>query len=265
MTQVHSQEPSAIAEDTAALRHFPLTGAVNFRDLGGYLTSDGRRVKWRHVYRSDSLADLTDTDAKTVASLGLRVLLDLRHESEREKKPNRPLPGTPPATHPIGFLPRSNPEMLGRVAAGTMTKQVLDDWYHDSYRRFPQEPTYAQLVEKLRVGQPFPLLIHCTSGKDRTGFAAAVVLMALGVPRQTIIDDFMLSNRYRRDLRFLVGEKADQEVLEVLASVRPSYLEATFDAIDAEWGSDEAYLRRALGLSEAQQKALQDTLLESSI
>ncbi|MCK9284804.1 MAG: tyrosine-protein phosphatase [Rhodocyclaceae bacterium] len=244
------------------LRRLPLQGAVNFRDLGGYRTSDGRQVKWNRIYRSDSLAELTDADVDAVASLGLRTLLDLRYQLERDKKPNRPLPGPLPETHAIGFYPLNNLKLFDRISEGTLTVEELDAWCCTSYRLFLPEPTFAQVLEKLLAPQAFPALIHCTSGKDRTGFASAVVLAALGVPRETIMEDFLLTNQYRRDISYLVEEKSDPAVVYALSGVQPEYLEACFNAIDSTWGSDEAYLRGGLGLSAEDQQRLQDILLE---
>jgi protein-tyrosine phosphatase len=243
-------------------RSVPLQGAPNCRDLGGYLAADGRRVKWKHIYRSDSLADLTDADLPIAAALGLHALIDLRDESERQRKPNRDLPGKPHAVHACGFLPYGNRELFSRVVSGTVTLEQLELACLEAYGRFPPEPTYAKLLELLLTPDAFPLMIHCTSGKDRTGFASAVVLMALDVPRATIIEDFMLTNQHRRDISFLVGDKADPAVVEVLSGVKPSYLEASFAAIDARWGSTANYLRDGLGLSDQRRKTLQDALLE---
>lgn len=243
-------------------RNVPLQGAPNCRDLGGYVSADGRRVKWKHIYRSDSLADLSDADIPVVTALGLRTLLDLRHESERERKPNRTLPGTPPQTHAFGFLPYGNKEIFRRVSDGSITLAELDEACCEAYRRFLPEPTFPKLIDLMLTSEAFPLMIHCTSGKDRTGYASAVVLMALGVPRATIIEDFLLTNHHRRDISYLVGDKADPKVVDTLSGVRAGYLEASFAAIDATWGSEEGYLRDALGLSADRRRHLQDILLE---
>lgn len=250
------------AEETSPGRRVPLEGAVNFRDLGGYRTSDGRRVKWRHLYRSDSLADLTEADVPCVAALGLRTLMDLRHQSERERKPNRPLPGPLPETHAIGFLPHRNRELFQAISSGEMGVDLLDEWCREAYRRFLPEPTFAQVLDRLLAPAALPALIHCTSGKDRTGYASAVVLMALDVPRQTIVEDFLLTNRHRRDIRYLVSPDADPAVVHAMSGVRAEYLEACFDAIDAEWGSTERYLAGALGLDAERRRHLQHLLLE---
>jgi protein-tyrosine phosphatase len=106
------------------------------------------------------------------------------------------------------------------------------------------------------------MLIHCTSGRDRTGFASAVLLMAMGVPRATIAEDYALSNQYRRDLTFQIGGSVQAEVMATLTNAHSDYLAASFQAIDEGWGSDAAYLRAALGLSEERRNRLQEKLLE---
>ncbi|MCK9284803.1 MAG: tyrosine-protein phosphatase [Rhodocyclaceae bacterium] len=247
---------------TPSSRSVGLQGAPNCRDLGGYPAADGRRVKWRHLYRSDSFADLTDADLPVVQSLGLRTLVDLRHASERERKPNRELPGMPPKVHTFPFLPYGHVDIFKRVSEGRMTLVQLEQDVWEAYRRFLPEPVFPKMIDLLLTPGVFPMLIHCTSGKDRTGYTTAVVLLALGVPRDVIIEDFLVTNRHRRDIGYLVGDKADPAVVEVLSGVHASYLEASFTAMEQQWGSTDAYLRDALGLSDRRRQQLQDLLLE---
>jgi protein-tyrosine phosphatase len=245
-------------------RRLPLAGAVNFRDLGGYITDDGRRVRWGKLFRSDVLADLTDADVEILARTGLRTICDLRGESERAQKPNRLLQGAP-VEHPIGFMPHRGEELLTATRAGTIPVAEIETRVREIYRRFvtDQTGTYSRLLELIRA-DTLPLLFHCTSGRDRSGFAAAVVLLVLGVPRRTIAEDYGLSNQYRRDLTFQIGGAVEAAVMAALTRAHPDYLAEAFAAIDTGWGSDAQYLQRGLGLTPKRRSELRELLLESS-
>jgi protein-tyrosine phosphatase len=244
-------------------RRVSLQGVVNFRDLGGYATADGRLTRWGRIFRSDVLADLTDTDLSVLSGIGLRTICDLRSESERLSKPNRILSGAAVGVHAIGFMPHRGDELLADTKAGRISVPDIENRIREIYRRFvtDQCETFAKLLELIDT-EPLPMLIHCTSGRDRTGFASAVLLMALGVPRATIVEDYALSNRYRRDLTFQIGGSVEPEVMATLTNAHTDYLAASFRAIDEGWGSDDAFLCAALGLSEDRRNRLQEKLLE---
>jgi len=241
-------------------RRLPFEGAVNFRDLGGYRSADGRRVKWRQLYRSDALVHLTDADLSAASDLHLRNLFDLRSVAERTKRPDRELPSAT-AVHPIGFLPYRNEELFKRVIGNTISPVELRTLFSQSYGRFALEPAFARMFDVLLQPDAFPALIHCTSGKDRTGFAVALVLRVLGVPRDVIIEDFMLSNSHRPDLSFFIGA-CDPEIADITGSVEADYLETAFAGTVTHWGSEEAYFRDGLGLTEERRQQFCDRLLE---
>jgi len=257
-------DPTATAQRAQRPRRLALAGAINFRDLGGYASADGRCLRWGRVYRSDSLSELTDADRDAIRGLGLRSLFDLRHEQERQRRPNRFDGGAQTRVHAIGFYPRGTEELVEKVRARAITPQAARDSLQDIYRHLPvdQAGVYARLLQALLEPDALPALIHCTSGKDRTGFAAAVLLTALGVPRATIEQDYALTNEYRRDIGFMVGGSADPEVVDAVTAASPQYLAAAFDGIGARWGSEQAFLREGLGLTATQQAQLQDLLLE---
>ena len=255
--------PTALAVPLdAGDRRVPLSGAVNCRDLGGYQTGDGRRVRWGRLLRSDALSELSEVDLTRLAAAGLRTVCDLRSDEERAHKPNRRLYGAV-QVHEIGFMPHRGEELLALTREGKISIAEIEARVREVYRRFvtDQAASYARLLQ-LIDGQSVPLLFHCTSGRDRTGFASAVLLLALGVRRSSIVDDYVLSDHYRRDLRFQVGSDVDAAIMAALTQSHPEYLATSFRAIDEHWGSDAAYLRGALGLSEQRQRALQTLLLE---
>lgn len=242
-------------------RRLPLSGAVNFRDLGGYATADGRRVRRGRVYRADQLADLSDDDLARVSALGLRHICDLRAESERAQRPNRVVPGA--SVHAIGFMPQGGAELMAGVRELTVeqVERIVGEIYRDFIRE--RSAHFAQLFELMLAADALPLLFHCTSGRDRTGTAAALLLTALGVPRETVAVDYELSNHYRRDLAFQVGTGVDPLVMAAITRAHPDYLRLAFEAMEAGWGSTDHYLRQALGLSDAARLQLQTLLLEA--
>ncbi|MGQ0620382.1 MAG: tyrosine-protein phosphatase [Panacagrimonas sp.] len=242
-------------------RRVVLSGAVNFRDLGGYPTVDGRRVKAGTVFRADQLADLSDADIEIVQGLGLRTICDLRGDSERERKPNREVPGT--VVHAIGFIPQSALGLIAQVKS--LTVEQVERWVSGIYRDFIVEGSamFARLFERLLEGDAYPLLFHCTSGRDRTGTASALLLTALDVPRETVAADYDLSNLYRRDIAFQMGSGIDPVVMAAVTRAHPAYLARVFEVIEEGWGSADEYLRKALGLSATARERLKALLLEA--
>lgn len=242
-------------------RRLSLSGAVNFRELGAYATADGRRVRTGLVFRSDQLAELNDADLGVVTALGLRTICDLRAASEREHKPNRLPPGA--AVHAIGFMPHGGAELM--ADAGRLTVEQVERAVSAIYRDFVtgRSENFARLFELMLEPEALPLLFHCTSGRDRTGTAAALLLTALGVPRETVAADYELSNEYRRDIAFQLGTGIDPRVMNAITRAHPAYLSLVFEVIEQGWGSTDNYLRVALGLSDAGRERLKDLLLET--
>ena len=256
-------------------RRVALEGAANFRDLGGYRSEDGRSVRWGLLYRSDALGDLTDDDVETLRSLDIKLVCDFRSPKERESAPDR-LPDGDRAPE-VALLPiadqRFDPdEMRDRLLAGDETldmAQLLIDGNRAFATTFAGQ--YAALLERISQPDSLPALVHCTAGKDRAGFASAVLLRTLGVPEETVFEDYLLTNRYTaaetestlRVIRFASLFRADPERIRPVFEARREYLRAAFDAIRAEHGSFDVYLEQALGIDAGERKALQDRLLEN--
>ncbi len=249
---------------TSPARRLALQGAVNFRDLGGYDAGGGGVTRWRLLFRSDSLADLTDADHAVFESLGLYTLIDFRHALERQRKPNRLPPGSSVRTVELGFMPEGGLEMLRQVFRGQIDAAGIERETLRHYRHLPtaHRREYAQMFHRLDDAAGLPLLIHCTSGKDRTGFGAAMILSALGVSRDTLLADYALTNQYRRDLSFLLSRNSDRTVIDMLTAAQPKYLQTALATIDAEYGSIDGYLERGLGLTAARRARLRDWLTE---
>ena len=245
-------------------RRLEFEGAINFRDLGGYPAAGGRRTRWRRLFRADSLADLTTDDLRVLADLGLRGLVDFRTDFERTLKPNRLPKGAAIRTLELGFLPAGTLQMLAEVRSGIIGVPELERRVAEQYRKFAVEhiAQYRQAIAFACAAENYPLLIHCMSGKDRTGFAAAVLLLAVGVPIEVVMEDYQLTNQYRRDVSHLFGPKTPDDVVALLLSAQTRYLSAALEEIDRVHGSFEIYLTQALGVDDEKRERLVGLLTE---
>ncbi|MCU0968514.1 MAG: tyrosine-protein phosphatase [Rubrivivax sp.] len=242
-------------------RTLPLEGASNFRDLGGYAGHDGRPLRWGQVYRSDHLAALSDADRARVARLGLGRAFDFRGREERAARPYE-LPGV--SQHALTIEP-TIVQRIGELAAAgeSITAPVVFALMQDLYRMLVVERAdrFAELFDALLdPHDERPVVFHCTAGKDRTGVAAALLLVALGVPRPVVMQDYLLTNAlYRRPV--LPPSQTPPDALAVLWRVDAAFLDAALQAIDALPGGMDAYLRRRLGLGDAGLRALAERFL----
>ncbi|MCY1277731.1 Tyrosine-protein phosphatase [compost metagenome] len=251
-----------------------LTSAANFRDLGGYQAQCGRKVRHGLLYRSEALCELSDTDLETLRSLDIRLLCDVRSDGERLQAPNRWPVDAPVATLNLNISAdlRASHATICKLLAGTPDAWHAEQAMLATYRMFPQAfvQSLPMLFEHM-LGGKLPLLFHCAAGKDRTGFIAALILSALGVPRETIYFDYMLTTERwhgvrseastRRYLTPICDGEPSDEVIRTLCGVHPAYLDAAFEVIDELFGSRHRYLA-ASGLPEAAQERLKDLLLE---
>lgn len=241
-------------------RSLPLAGATNFRDLGGYPGHGGRAVKWRRLFRSDHLADLTAQDQALLAELGLARAVDFRGQTESAARAYA-LPGV--AYHPLHIEPTVVQRALDLQRAGhPLTAQDAVGLMQATYRGFVHDnaPRFAQLF-RLLLESDAPLVFHCTAGKDRTGFAAALILLALGVPRDVVMHDYLLTNAlYQRPPG--MGSHAPEDVLQVLWRVQEEFLNAALHSVEAHYGQVSTYLVDVLGVDAAAQRALADRYLQ---
>jgi protein-tyrosine phosphatase len=242
-------------------RHLNLAGASNFRDLGGYPTKDGRTVRWRQIFRSNHLGHLTSDDAAVVRALGVKSAFDFRGTAERTEA----LCVMPEiAVHSLPVEPTVVAALRAIAAGGTpLATSHAVEVMRDSYRSYVQQntPRFRALFAHLLEDRA-PLVIHCTAGKDRTGFACALILHTLGVAGEVISEDYLLTNRfYRRDPNS--GSDLPDEVKQVLGSVQTAFLGAAFEVIDADYGDLETYLQKGLGLGAAERAALTARYLQA--
>jgi protein-tyrosine phosphatase len=262
------------ATRVVSIRRLPLEGAKNFRDLGGYRTSDGHYVRWGLVYRSGYLVNLTPEDFEYLNTLGIRLVCDVRAEGERMRAPDHWVGSAPEfLAVPIG------PNQDGTLSAEDLKKRVgaINSQTKDSIRGYDYAITdalqYGRILHRIVVGE-LPAVEHCTSGKDRTGVFSAILLTALGVPRETVIQDYLLTTRYMLapdsiekttlDLQKIFGlaERPDSDTVQEIMTTRPETLEATFHNITTTYGSFANYLRDGLKISDSDLTTLRQRLLE---
>jgi len=242
------------------VRHLNLAGASNFRDLGGYPGKDGRPVRWRQIFRSNHLAHLTEADIALLRSFGLKSAFDFRGAEERA---TAICCLSDIAVHSLPIEPTVVAALRSRAANGVaLSSADALEVMRESYRSYVRSNTksFRELFSHLLQDRA-PLVVHCTAGKDRTGFACALILHALGVAEEVIAEDYLLTNCfYRRDPS--ASSDLPDDVTEVLGSVEASFLAAAFDAISADYGDLEVYFGNALGVGADERARLRARYLE---
>jgi protein-tyrosine phosphatase len=251
-------------------RRVPLHGSVNFRDLGGYETADGRRVKWGQVFRSDNLGRLTDRDVSFVKRMGIRMVCDFRTPAEAAKLPDRFLPAEPggylhlPIQHGE-FDPANTFERIRNGDIQWMTEAFMIEGYLKNIDHFA--PVWSQFFKTLAADSKRPLVFHCTGGKDRAGVCAALVLLSLGLPEQTVIDDHGLSNLYiavvlERIYDQIRSHGVDPNQVAPYFTAPKNAIVAAVGHIRRTYGSAVDYLIRQAGVDEKLIEQLREDLLE---
>ncbi|ANI79495.1 tyrosine-protein phosphatase [Sphingobium sp. EP60837] len=252
--------PDRGAPLTVADKGLHLATAPNFRDVGGYRTADGHWVKPGLIFRSDQLNRLSDKDLAAIDGLGPSLVVDLRTQSERDREPDR----IPPrgrglvldvAADANGTLGGDMRQAQAAIASGKGAEMLVSA-NRDFVTLRSARAAYSALLRRLIDGGQEPIIYHCTAGKDRTGWATAVILTLLGVPRETVMADYLQSNAYLRTkndatMKALAasGAAINPAFLEPVLTVRPEYLQSAFDEVDRTYGSMEAYARDGLGLT----------------
>ena len=268
--------PAALSlEQRPAHRLLNFEGISNFRDLGGYQTTDGKEVKWGRLYRSGTFAEASRADLAGLAQLDLNTFIDFRSSIEKAEEPNR-LPDPPGFTVvDIPVLDDGNKALVGeimeRVESGNFDDFDPNQAMLTANRQFANEftPQFKEFVHTVLNANGAPVVWHCSAGKDRTGFAAAILLRILGVPQETVIQDYMASRAPSLDARknqllmleLFKGEEAAAK-LAVLMGVEEAWLQAGFAQIDTTWGSFDNYVAEGLQLSATDIQRLQQNLLE---
>ncbi|MFF1375371.1 tyrosine-protein phosphatase [Streptomyces sp. NPDC058308] len=274
----HAPAHQAAHHAADTVRHIPLQGAVNVRDVGGYRTYDGERVAYGRVFRADALGKLTDADLGTLAGLGLKKVIDFRVAAEVQYDGADRLPaGASPVSRPItdnGLFtqlltaigskdPVKQEEMLGNGRAAAFMREVYRTFVTDSVNR-------AQFAATLRdiADSRSPLLYHCTAGKDRTGWTTYLLLRLVGVPDRTAVGDYLASNTYRaaydarlREALKQGGFMQNPDLIIPLQEVRTDYLGTALDEAAKRYGGLQGYLTKGLGLDAGTILKLRESLV----
>lgn len=266
--------PSGL-ETLLADRVLPTESVNNFRDFGGYHTTDGKRVRWQHLYRSGHLGELNAVDQRLIADLRINVVCDFRTRHESEINPSKFATDHQPLVVPLALDPGDNwqfvewfqstmePEELRRAVVQKMRdiNRVLAIDKADVYRSMFQ----------ILLSRECPVLIHCSAGKDRTGFGAALILSALGVDRETIMHDYLLTNRTLDIERTCTwfsqqfGVDINPVAVQPILGVQSDYIQTAFDSIDKEFGNLDSYLKDAMALDSGAIEQLRDRYLEQGL
>ncbi|WP_376701565.1 tyrosine-protein phosphatase [Listeria booriae] len=252
-------------------RTIPLEGCFNFRDLGGYVNTAGKTVKWGKLYRSSLLTNITEKDKDTLEKLGVSWICDLRSTSEIAAKPTPALAHIKNRHIPIGTAKNESTE--SQKIDIPDDHRVYEPLMGESYRVFAQSKDgFREIFNDIIEKEEVPFLFHCTAGKDRTGVLGALLLKLLDVPENTILADYELTNQYADnilgEMQGLVNafsnseKKINLENFRPMAEARPAYLEIAFDEMQKEYGSVDAYLEKGIGITPSEKAKFQTMMLE---
>lgn len=242
---------TAVAAGTDTTRAVAVKGAVNFRDVGGYATKQGTHVKWGKVYRSGEISRLTDADLKLLADKHIDHVVDFRSDDEVSKAKDR----LPAKAQYLQLAAGSEAlgDFMTKLPGLTSGDSLMISFYSQtSHLKAKYKPFFEDL---LTLPDSSALLFHCTAGKDRTGIGAALLLHALGVTDDDIMNDYLLTNEFRKaENEKMVGMMTKmgikEQVAKDLAGVKAEYLAAAYNAVTAKYGSVDQFLSKEIGLSQ---------------
>jgi protein-tyrosine phosphatase len=272
---------AAVAQNSSAPgTSLGIASIPNLRDVGGYTTQDGSVVRYGVAYRSSQLNPISPDDMKKLGTLGLKNDFDLRSANEREVKPDQLPAGVKNVwLNVLADAKSTNPaeveEMLGnpKLANAEVGNGKGAAKFMDAYRQFVTLPSakaaIRQLFIELGENNQLPSLFHCTTGKDRSGWAAAALLTLLEVPEDKVYEDYLRSNEYilpayKQAIDGFVAEGGDPSIPQDLLGVKTEYLQSSFDEVKTQYGSIEGYFEKGLGIDKAGQEQLRNRFLTAA-
>lgn len=269
---------SAPAASVPAGQSLGIASVPNLRDLGGYSTGDGKRTASGLVYRSNQLSGIAPADMDKLARLGLKNAFDLRTAEERNKRPEELPPGVNYVVLDVlADSPQAGPAQLESLMADPKAANAalgggkVTAAFQASYREFVSLPSARRVFKKLFLSlgdeKQLPALFHCTTGKDRTGWAAAAFLSLMGVPKAEVYEDYLRSNdyilpAYQKAIDAFVAAGGDAEIPPAILGVKKEYLDAAFDEMEKRYGSIERYFSEGLGITAEEQQAIRRLYLK---
>lgn len=259
-------------ELTLAERLIPLKNFCNFRDLGGLYSKDGRMVKWGKLYRSEVLKDIEECEMELFKSLRIKYVFDYRSDEEEASAKDMQFPWI--KNLHISAMKDENDENLDmesyfyRFLKGEEKKSPVE-LLEESYERMPfSNDAYKTLVNTFKDYSNAGILQHCTAGKDRTGLGSAILLLILGVDEEVIIEDYMSSNDYRKEMNEKILDMyKDQlppvgmEIFREVMGVKREYIEASLNSIKEKYGTYDEYLLKEFNLTENDIKDIRNKYL----
>ncbi|MBB3113987.1 protein-tyrosine phosphatase [Paenibacillus phyllosphaerae] len=250
----------------------PLAGAHNFRDMGGLRTTDGRTVKQGLLFRAAELTGLTPEDHALLAAIDFKHVFDYRNRAEAEQKPDPQIGQATNTRIPANEAAENQPSLdLEQLFKQGLHKHLSSNMLHELYANLPVgNASYRKLMELLAVPESnLPLVQHCAGGRDRTGVGSMLILLTLGVPYETVMEDYLLSNvtleRYHRQMFDMAAKYVSAEDLKAMEDamrLQELYLDASHNSILSRYGTFEQYLLEEFGIDEATRRRIQDYCLE---
>ncbi len=275
-----------------ACRHLPMSATANFRDYGGYLTKCGRQVVWGKLFRTGHMGEMSDRDVTVLTQLNIQAVCDFRRPEEATKQPSVLPKSLLPTAIPIS--PGSVIDLFSAISGKAIDEDKIDTFMQDINRDLVinHQSSYRAMFDQLLASTDAGSIIHCSAGKDRTGFGSLLLLSALGVSDDDIMADYLLTNQYvkieREIARWTANYGTDQtetdiaeyqelrasreaanayqgefnqRALAVILKVKPSYLQTAINTIKTEFGGTISYLERQIGLSSSELSRLKGAYL----
>lgn len=247
-----------------------LEGTHNTRDLGGYISQDGRFVKNGILYRSDKLSNLTPNDVLEIKKLGIKKIIDFRSEDEKTRDPNKIPEGVEYVEMPIEADKKIKQEIYD-VLSGKIDKDIKE-FLMEANRKFIYEysETFKLFLLEI-INNPVPTLYHCTAGKDRTGFATLLIYTILDIDRETILEDYLKTNEFIANsiekVKFEVAKSmkiSNKEVDRImpLLHVDIDYINSAINEADKNYGSLFTFINDRLEIKTNERDLLKVMLLE---
>ncbi|MGG7077897.1 tyrosine-protein phosphatase [Clostridium sardiniense] len=257
-----------------AERIVPLKSFSNFRDLGGYDTKDGRRVKWGLFYRSEDLSNLKGNDLEYFKTLGIKYVLDYRSKQEEGGKPDVEVDGVKNINiSAMSNLGNDNLDMASYVEGilkGDKMTITPKELLIEGYKSMPlNNPAFKELFNLFKNQENTAILQHCTAGKDRTGIGSALILLALNVPEETVILDYLESNNNRKVsnekvmamCKPYIKDEETKKLIEGILGVSRDFIEESLKVIKAKYGSYDEYFEKEYGLGKENLDELRNAYL----
>ena len=248
-------------------RHIPIKGSYNIRDIGGYQTKNGGTIKWRKLFRSALLTHIDPSETEQMAALNIASICDFRTLDEQANSPD--------VWHNIEQI-KKYPLPIGHGRVDVFKDAVVEDFQEgESHYIYKANRSYVTIhahqfkafFDVLLDESNYPILYHCTAGKDRTGFATYLLLSLLGVDEAVIIEDYLLTNVYLEDFATIASARLsaeigmDQALIKTVFQAKVSFLQAALDAIATNYDTVDIFLEQELGIGEIEKKKLTELLV----